>query len=197
MSSKHILSNNKTNSNILNLKSNTIPPFNSNMSFKKDQNNINNNLEISKIVSLNKLNTTTHSTSLCNSTVKTKTTLASKQINIPNLTSLILTPTKVSISNFSSVSSQSPIIHYVVRISQQINKSEAIDDTKDVLSNNKRKFENWFGGKYYNYRSNNDNLLSLPCPADNWKCGMFSHVFDNNDVNIKNVLLKKTLKGTL
>ena len=54
-----------------------------------------------------------------------------------------------------------------------------------MLSNNKGKFENWFGGKYYNYRNNNDNLLSLPCPADNYNCGIVSHVFDNYDINVK------------
>ena len=106
MSSKNILSNSKTNSDILNLNSNTTPPFNSNKSSKKDQNNINNNLEISEHILLNKLNVTTHSTSLCNSTVKTKTALASKQNNIPKLTSLILTPTKVSMSNCSAVNSK-------------------------------------------------------------------------------------------
>ena len=106
MTSKNILSNNKTNSDILNLKYNTIAPFNSNMSSRKDQNNNNNNLEISEIILFNKLNATTHSTSLCNSTVKTKTTLASKQNHIPNLISLILTPTKVSMSNCSAVSSK-------------------------------------------------------------------------------------------
>ena len=97
--------------------------------------------------------------------------------------------------NITKSLSQSPIIHNIVRISQQINKRKVIDDTKEVLSNNTRKFENWFGGKYYNYRSNNDILLSLPCPADNCKCEFFSHVFDNYDVNVKHVLLKNTLTG--
>ena len=57
--------------------------------------------------------------------------------------------------------------------SKPIDKRKVTDDTKELLSNNKGKFENWFGGKYYNYRSNNNNLLSLPCPAENFNCGIF------------------------
>ena len=87
-------------------------------------------------------------------------------------------------TNCYTVNSQSPIIHNILRIS------------KDELSINNRKYENWFGGKYYNYRSDNDNLLSLPCPAINCKCGIFSQVFDNYDINVKKALLKNTLTGT-
>ena len=52
----------------------------------------------------------------------------------------------------------------------------------------KRKFDNWFG-KYYNYRNNDNNLLSLPCPAEGCNCGMFINIFDNYDINVKNSLL--------
>ena len=102
-----------------------------------------------------------------------------KKNNSPKLSLPILTPSKVSMTICSTMNSQSPIIHNILRIS------------KDELSINNKKYENWFGGKYYNYRSDNDNLLSLPCPAINCKCGIFSQVFDNYDVNVKKVLLKK------
>ena len=91
---------------MLELKSNTIPPINSNKSSKNDHSNINNNLDIHEQNSTIRLITKTHSTSLRDSTIQTTTTLASKQNNIPNITSLILTPNKATMSNCSDVSSK-------------------------------------------------------------------------------------------
>ena len=105
-SSKNIPSNNNKHSDMLELKSNTIPPINSNKSSKNDHSNINNNLDKHEQNSTIRLITKTHSTSLRDSTIQTTTTLASKQNNISNLTSLILTPNKATISNCSDVSSK-------------------------------------------------------------------------------------------
>ena len=56
------------------------------------------------------------------------------------------------------------------------------------------KFDNWFC-KYYNYRSIDNNLLSLPYPAEDCNCGIFSNIFDNYDINVKHSLLFNSLIG--
>ena len=85
----------------------------------------------------------------------------------------------------STILFQSPIKHNVFSRNQPIKKRKVTDVIKQEFSYKKRKFDSWFG-KYYNYRSNDDNLLSLPCPAENCNCGIFSNIFDNYDINMKN-----------
>ena len=44
-------------------------------------------------------------------------------------------------------------------------------------------------GKYNNYKSKENNFLSLRCPAKNTDCGIFSNIFDNYDNELKKSFL--------
>ena len=77
---------------------------------------------------------------------------------------------------------------------QPIKKKKNTDVNKEEVSIKKGKFDNLVG-KYYNYRSNDTNLLSLPCPAKNYNCGICSNIFDNYDINVKHSLLFNLLTG--
>ena len=60
---------------------------------------------------------------------------------------------------------------------------KVIGVTKEEVRYKKRKFDNWLG-KFNKYKNNENNLLSLHCPAEGCNCGFFSKIFDNygNDV---------------
>ena len=60
---------------------------------------------------------------------------------------------------------QSPIKHNVLSKSQPIKKRKVTVVTKEEISYQNRKFNNWLG-KFNNYKSDENNLLSLPCPAE-------------------------------
>ena len=94
----------------------------------------------------------------------------------------------------STILSQSPIKHNVLNKNQPIKKIKVTDVSKEKVPSKRRKFDNWLG-KYNSYKSNDNNLLSLPYPAEACNCGMFSNIFDNYDINVKNSLLFNSLTG--
>ena len=109
---------------------------------------------------------------------ETKHQIKSKDIDIP----------------ISKILPQSPIKHNVIIKNQPIRKIKVTVVTKEEVSFKKRKNDNWFS-KYYNYRSNDNSLLSLPYPAKNYNCGIISNIFDNYDINVKISLLFNLLTG--
>ena len=60
----------------------------------------------------------------------------------------------------------------------------------------KRLFNNWLG-KFNNYKSDGNNYLSLRYPANDCDCGIFSNIWDNYDLFLRNALMVnfKSLKG--
>ena len=64
----------------------------------------------------------------------------------------------------STILFKSPIKHNVLSKNQPIKKRKvAVVSTEEVTY--KKKFDNWLG-KFNNYKSNDNNLLSLPFPAE-------------------------------
>ena len=57
--------------------------------------------------------------------------------------------------------------------------------TKEEDRYKKGKLDNWLD-KFNNYKSNLNNLLSLPCLAEGCNCGTFSNLFDNYGNDAKN-----------
>ena len=82
---------------------------------------------------------------------------------------------------------QSPIKHKILSKNQPIKKRKVTAVTKKEVPFKNRKFDNWLG-KFNNYKSNDNNLLLLPCLAEGCNCGILSNIFDNYDINIKKLL---------
>ena len=69
---------------------------------------------------------------------------------------------------------------------------------RSLLLQNKDKYvvrsiKSFLGGTYnYNYVNSNNSNPSLPCPAEGFKCGLFSKCFNKYDEEIKKKLLINT-----
>ena len=124
-------------------------------------------------------------------TVKGQVLTNNKDAGIPKRKDISI-PQEIDVDiPISKILLQSPIKHIVLSRNQPLKKKVTVV-TKEEIWYKKRKFDNWLG-KFNNCKNNENNYLSVPCPAEGYNCGIFSNIFDNygNDLK-KSFLLNMT-----